>query len=532
MKYILCIGILLLAACGKPESGRHFSLTSPKPVKLGLNTVASEAVTSPHRYEGLTSGRTISLQIGNTSARPITLTLEGAETPSLDLPPGRWTHLETRLTAADLNLSWPSGELRVGRLFQQGSGDKRPNVMLVSIDTLRADHFNAERMPQTFGLMSRGLIFDHAYTPTPWTLPAHVSMLTGQYPAGHGVRLPNQQIPAQLTTLGEAFQSAGYDTLAVTEGNYVSGTFGFYRGFSRFLENAPSMLDRDPTSISKLEANLEILREQLDPLPRTPKFVFFHTYEVHCPYLPRGGLTDDQGLGHTQWLLDNDGKFSDQETYDRLAALYAGEVAWLDRKLAPLLEELLATGNWIIALTSDHGEEFGEHGGLLHADTLYEETTRIPLAMAGPGIAPGRDDRSASLVDLPDTLAALTGLTPPETWRGRNLMDPARKDKALFAESFFFGPQIPVEDPRILSVWLSRDKLIQTRNFNNIRAELYDLAADPGETTNLQSEQQEKRDALFLFLERYLSGKTLDPGVIEGLSPEQIETMRSLGYIE
>ena len=528
---LLLMGLILLVACSK-EPGRHLPLTTAEPLKLGLTTVSSQIIDSPHTYTDLTSGRTAMVQLGNPGPTPVTVLLEGAKTQSITLPPGSWTHLRAPLTAETLSLTWPGGPLRTGSLYLQGTQQTQPNVLLVSVDTLRADHFNAEHMPETFAVMSQGQLFDRAYTPTPWTLPAHVSLLTGQYPARHGVRLPDQQIPPEITTLAEVFSDAGYTTLAVTEGNYVSGTFGFTQGFGQFTENAPSMLDRNPASISKLEANLGHLLKGMAALNNTPRFVFLHTYEVHCPYLPRNGLTDTAGMGQTQWLLDNDGKPLEPGAYQTLAQLYKGEVAWLDRQLAPLLKELLATGRWIIALTSDHGEEFGEHGGLLHADTLYEETTHIPMALAGPGIPTGRTDHLVSLVDLPGTLLHLAGLTQPESWQSRNIMDPAMPQAGLFAESFYFGPQIPTEDPRIAAVWLARDKLIQTRNFDQLQAELYQLAGDPAEQHNQQQNQQQRRDTLYLLLTRYLSGKSLDATAIGELTPEQIETMRSLGYIK
>jgi len=529
---VITIGLLLLLtlACDRPE-GETITPPDATWTKLARTWVAGTEATGAKTLTGLRRGARIATSFGNPGGEPVTLRLDGFEPAELTLPPYRWTHVRGRAKAVPIEARWSGGPVLFGPVHQAGERDQ-PSVLLVSIDTLRADMLDPEYMPQLAALAQQGRRFTLARTPTPWTLPAHVSLLTGQYPNRHGVRLPDQKIPAGVVTLAEAMTAAGYHALAVTEGNYVSATFGFTRGFAEFHENPPSLLDQDPMSVSKLASSLALLRDRVTALTGMSRFAFFHTYEVHCPYLPRAGLSDPEGLGGTQWLLDNDGRFSDAETYAAIRALYRGEVAYTDEVLTPFLEELVAGGDWIVVVTSDHGEEFGEHGGLLHADTLYEETMRVPLVMIGPGIEPGIDEAPVSIVDVATTLARLVGIAKPERWQGRDLMDPNRPELPIFGETHFLGPHIPAEDPRLAGVWQGTDKLIQTRSFGRFDAELYDLAVDPGEQTNRQATDRVRRDALFIFLTRYLEGRALEATAIEGLSPEQIETMRSLGYIK
>jgi len=412
--------------------------------------------------------------------------------------------------------------------------DKVPNLLLISVDTLRADHFDSVHMPRTFALFSKGLVLDDVYSPTSWTLPAHSSLLSGLYPAIHGVRTPDQKLAESTLTLAEHLREIGYYTAAFTEGNYVSASFGLDQGFLHYQENPPLILGNKAEEVSKLEGTLAALRDHRRQLGSMPQFIFLHTYEVHCPYVPRNGLTDEEGIGNTQWLLDHHGKDLSEAQLMKLKALYAGEVAYTDGLLADLIEELLAEGSWLVALTSDHGEEFGEHGGLLHASTVYEETTHIPLGIVGAGVSPEAliPSTPASIVDIPVTLLNLLALPVPDSFKGRNLLVPQTEPRAVFAESFYFGVHIESKDPMVSGIWHQQNKLIHTRNFGKSEIALYDLAQDPGETNNLQQDQVRERNALFAQLKAYMALKGSDAEKVDNLSAEQIEAMRSLGYIK
>ena len=530
--FLFAAGLLLLSHCGQ-QPGQSLLVEGGQPLRLGTVTVPGVEVQSPYVLQ-VEPGRPFILNLAHGGQTPIQVAISGAEQESATLVPGEWNEIKGRTKASQLRLTWAQGSLWMSHLYQgPAKKTKKPNLLLISIDTLRADHFNADTMPETFRLFQQGVVFGDIHTPTPWTLPAHASLLSGQYPARHGIRQPNEKLPEEAVTLAEVFRDSGYYTWALTEGNYVSAVFGLDQGFHRYMENPPAILGENPESVSKLAANVVTLEEELKRHRDTPRFVFFHTYEVHCPYFPRGGLDDEKGLGQTQWLLDHDGEELDPESVQKLKALYAEEVRYTDHLLAPLLEKLIETGEWMVVLTSDHGEEFGEHGGLLHADTLYEETTKIPLALVGAGIPKrGLVNRSGSLVDVATTLADLFSITPPPQWQGRSLMEPLEAEYPVFSESFFLGHHRPAQDPRLLAVWMKGDKLIQNQNFGKVTAELYELKADPLEQHNLQGDQVEKRDALFQFIQAYGRGKSLPTEQIEGLTEAQLETMRSLGYIQ
>ncbi|CAM2007091.1 sulfatase [Acanthopleuribacter pedis] len=482
------------------------------------------------------AGRQAWLLVGNGSEEARTVSVTGAQPASVTLPPKQWQVVALQTERASLQMDWPAGELYFGDLYVLPEQAKDAhNILLISVDTLRADRFEAATMPGLTAFYEKGLRFERAYTTAPWTLPAHASMLTGYTPARHGVREPEQYLSRETTTLAERLQLQGYFTVGLTEGNYMAEVFGLAQGFHLYYEDPPFMMEQDPSRASRFQANLDrldaVLAEHED---KAPMFVFLHTYEVHCPYLPHDGLSDPDNLGGTRWLLDNEFGDLTDEHLAHLIKLYDGEVAYTDRLLTPLVERLAAKGNWTIILTSDHGEEFGEHGGLLHADTLYEEVTRVPLALIGRGVTEkGRTNDPVSIVDIAPTILNLVGAPADEQSEGRDLLAlPRATTRSLFAESYFFGPHVPAEDPRLTAVWKAHDKLIQKRNHGQFTAELYALNADPAEQKNLSEEDIKKRDALFLFLQDYLAGKAFKAGRLESLSEEQLEVMRSLGYTE
>lgn len=531
MKYrcrMATILVLFSLSCSPPSKVPE-SIESFENVSLGGVTVPAQLLTEPFTLRLPRAGKTI-LEFGNASGEQMSVGVKGRTSNRWNLPPGQWTRVIGEFKE-ETALTWGFGELHLGSVYQVPKRHALPNILLLSIDTLRADRFNAQTMPQLTALFAEGRIYQNAYSPAPWTLPAHASMLTGQYPAHHGVRKSDAKLSPDVVTLAEVLNGEGFYTWAVTEGNFVSARYGLSQGFYRYLEQAPKMMEREVGEISKLAANLEIAREGVRSLKDVPQFLFFHTYEVHCPYVPRDGLLDPEGLGGTQWLLDNDGKPLSHEVYRQIEKLYDGEVAYTDALLAPFLRELVESGNWLIILTSDHGDEFGEHGGLLHGDSLYNEAVQVPLAIVGAGVDPGRVETACSLVDIAPSILQVLGVAVPDSWQGHTLMG-SIIERPVFSESFFWGVHIPVEDARILSVISQQKKLIQSQNFGQIQAELYFLDQDPLEKRNRQAEELGIRDALFPYLEAYLANKSLTPEQVEALTPEQLEALRALGYVE
>lgn len=444
MRFLIAAMALLLGLshCGR-DPGRTLHFDGATTLKLNNQACRGKMISSPYELEA-PAGVEMVLDLANPGATTVDLQL--GDVGRFTIESADWAHFSFTARKSPITLSWEGPDLFLGEPYLKPQEQKPlPNVLLLSIDTLRHDYFTPEHMPLTHALFEKGMIFQNIRTPAPWTLPAHASLFTSLYPASHGVRMPNEKLSASLPTLPGVFQDQGYYTLAFTEGNYVSATFGLNHGFHRFIEDPPAMMALDPTVVSRLAANLDRFRTELDS-PHSPLFVFFHTYEVHCPYLPRNNMTDPSGKGGTDWLLNNDGKELDQETLEHLRQLYQAEVAYTDSLLGPFLAELLERGNWVVALVSDHGDEFGEHGGLLHADNLYEEAVRVPFALAGWGVEPGHQEVSGSLVDAPSTILGLLNFPAPDSWQGRDLQRD-HSSRMVFSESFFFGVHLPSKIP-------------------------------------------------------------------------------------
>lgn len=458
------------------------------------------------------------------------LTVRGAG-EERSVPPGVPVIWVAPRPSRGVNLS-ADGPLWIGEPRALPSGSSQ---LLFSVDTLRADVLTPEHAPQLLSAFSEGWVLDDLYSSAPWTLPAHASLLFSRFPAEHGARLPDQRVSADPPSLAQEMARLGYITLAVVEGNYVSARHGLDLGFDCFLERPPNIASHDPREASVLEANLTWLRTLVQSQGSAKVFLFWHTYEIHCPYLPRGAGSDPMGLGRTNSLLALESAKAgplgaspaalSEENCRQLRQLYLGELTYLDSQAGPFLAQL--PKDWLVALVSDHGEEFCEHGGLLHADTLYEEVMRVPLLLRGPGLPP-QPGPSRSLLDIAPTLLALQGEPAPASWQGHSLT--GQESTPLLMESFFLGPHIPAEDPSLLGFRRNSDKLIQLRNFGRYQAELYDLAADPGERNNLASERVALRDRLFQILEAYAQrhkvGESSAP-----LTPEERQLLESLGYL-
>ncbi len=328
--------------------------------------------------------------------------------------------------------------------------------ILVSIDTLRADHVGAYGYAQATtpfldSLAARGVLFERAYSPIPATLPAHLSMFTGLYPGEHGVHPPSGVLSPAIPTLPEAFRAAGFRTAGHSEGGFVMGGYGFARGFEEWTDSEYSSdadVDRTFGRGAEFLARLA---------PDEPFFLFLHTYSVHDPYAPPGGpgafWSGPPPAGAFEPNGENLASFNrgrlaaDAPAADYYRALYDASIRYVDGALERLfgeLDRLGLAGETTVVVTSDHGEEFLEHGRLAHTQ-LYPECLHVPLVVVPPDAGPAvRVPALVQLVDLPATLAALAGIAPPTAGAGRNLLPlvaaPATSlDRDAYAEDEMLG---------------------------------------------------------------------------------------------
>lgn len=428
--------------------------------------------------------------------------------------------------------------------------DDRPTgFILISIDTLRADRLGAygyehDTSPFFDELAAGGTLFERAIVQLPGTLPSHMSIFTGLYPAEHGVYPPDSVLAAEIPTLPEVFRAAGYRTAGFTEGGYVAGHYGFERGFETFR----AVNTGKPGAAGR---TFDLVRDWIDTLePGDKFFLFVHTYEVHDPYLPMEGF--DEGL----WPADppetweptganltaaSVGKLPvTPEVVRYFSALYDAGIRYVDEVLRDFMEHLRAAdlGNdTTVVITSDHGEEFFEHGSFVHRQ-IYNETLHVPLLVRRLGQRRGaRVSRLVESVDIAPTLLELAGLEDRMAPSGSSLVPLlGGDDTASASEAFAEGMSVPTRTIyRHTDSGLYQYLLTPGRPTNGQpslpRRELYRLDDDPLQQENLAP----RRSALVRELEAALEGYQWEAKARAGqeeLSDEQVERLKALGYLQ
>lgn len=426
---------------------------------------------------------------------------------------------------------------------------RAPNVVLISIDTLRPDRLSSyghqrQTSPTIDRLARRGSRFANAFSTAPWTLPAHASMLSGRYPSSLTSRAANGKLYLAVPMLSSMLKKAGYTTGAVTGGGYVSASYGADEGFDFFVDT------EDPRAATKWLAELP---------PDSPYFLFFHTYVAHTPYrddryaknLDPGRLKGiyEKGWGPLHLRVSRGETQPTEQERAYLLALYDGGVARADEYVDQILSaayEVQTDRDTVVILTSDHGEEFWEHTGrgAYHGHTLYAELTRIPLIWVDPALPspPSAISAPVSLVDIVPTLAARIGFGSGETFDGENLLPLLSGtewtvQRALFAEATKHGP------PR-RSVRTRDGKLIFTDGTTQLgegsRAPVPVLAPtevyaieDTQETANIAESHGPLRNELLELLHtRPALESSADAVASPVLDSTTREKLRALGYLD
>jgi choline-sulfatase len=411
----------------------------------------------------------------------------------------------------------------------------RPDLLLVTIDTLRADRVGRGLTPTLDALAARGVQFTQARAAAPLTLPSHVSMLTGALPPTHGVRENGTQVfTGTPPPVARQLKNAGYRTAAFVGAYVLDRRFGLADGFDQYDDQ----IARDPTAVLRLEAE----RPANEVVDRAARWL--RVRPASDPGRPGVGSGSDQGRtrvgsgsdqgrpgvgpgsdpGRTGVGLDSDPIFMWVHLYDPHAP-YAGsydqEVTFADAQVGRLLQEWRTAGrDPIVIIAGDHGESLGDHGERTHGLLLYEAALRVPLIVAGPGIFPARRPEPVSLVDIAPTL-----LTLGRSHRSdRSLIDPASTpdgSREIYSETEY--PRVAGWSP-VYALVQDRWKLIVSRG-----SELYDLATDPNESMNVSAMRQPLVSAMAARLEALRSSSASAPR--HSASPDVAERLRALGYV-
>lgn len=337
-----------------------------------------------------------------------------------------------------------------------------PDVVLVTLDTTRADRIGAygyaKGHTETMdALAAAGLRFQNAYSPLPLTIPAHATMMTGLLPYHHRIRSNGDNVlDPSFTTLAEHLHTAGYSTAASIAAFVTTRQWGFNQGFDAYYDSMPEADEKKDKNYWHTERSGDlVVDDALNWLAGQPEdkpvFLWVHLYDAHFPYVPREPYAT--------------------ENKDRP---YDGELAFVDDQIQRLVDAF-ANRKVLWALIGDHGEGLGEHQEITHGMFTYNATQHVPFILSGEGVSPGVYEKPVSAADLTPTLLRTLGLPVPEGLDG--VAQPGG-EATPYAESYQLSDRFKIAPHRM--VVSGSLKLIDTP-----RPELYDLATDPGERTNL-----------------------------------------------
>jgi arylsulfatase A-like enzyme len=444
------------------------------------------------------------------------------------------------------------------------SAPSLPSIVLISFDTCRADVFGVlsgdrpSLTPHLDAFAADAVIFENAFVQIPHTLPSHMSLFTSVYPDVHGVKHDFDPLPPSLTTLPEILHENGFRTVGLVTSEWLKADFGFGRGFDEYRRLRHGLTYAGRVNAAALDPGT------LSAAADSSLFLFLHYYDLHSDF--------DVGFAHNKFPyysppayrahldVSADGReFCDQEQncntryliassreghelarseLETIHGLYRAAVPYLDAQMGSFFDNLkrrdLYDGS-LIVITSDHGEEFREHGRLIHSQP-YDETIHVPLFVKFPHSwkAGTRISDVVETVDIAPTLLDHLGIEPPESFQGESLM-----------------PLIEGRPGRHKHTAVSQDTIVETRyglrtdraklitDVKSSRRELYDLRADPGETVNVADRRAELASELEARLKRQMRANrllarrlTTDRGSRrEVLSAEERERLKALGYL-
>jgi arylsulfatase A-like enzyme len=478
--------------------------------------------------------------------------------------------LHPLLAAGDIN----SAAL-APRTGSVSAGATRPNIVLIVIDTLRADHlpiygYSRETAPVLGDLARRSAIFTRMYAQSASTKPSIATMFSSVYPSVHNVHDTHDFVSDSLTVLAEVLRAAGYRTFGVSANTNVSPTFGYSQGFEEFrvwkTESAlrltsmgrvleeilgstrlARLLGERREIVPRAEMITELTLDWVSRNARGPLFLYTHYIDPHFPYrapAPYGARFDHRRQaplragGVDPLLLLAPG--NDRDRVARTLDQYDGEISYADHHVGRLLEGLRKRGvldDAIVIVTADHGEEFFEHGKDGHGKSAYEEVLRVPFLVHWPArIAPATIEQPAGLIDVMPTLLALLGIETQADMQGISLAPALLQSPDPPAGRRLFA-QVVSGSFTLEMVFDGRHKLIRhVRGPREGEEELYDLARDPLERTNVAAQLSAARTALREDLQGFNTfvrqGGRVAAERLKTLDRATERALRSLGYIK
>jgi arylsulfatase A-like enzyme len=440
---------------------------------------------------------------------------------------------------------------------------KRPNIILVSIDTLRADHlgiygYARQTSPALDSLAQDGAVFLNTFATSAWTLPSHASMLTSLFGFNHQIYYNDERIGTSLVTLADVLRQNRFFCAAFTGGVYVGSRYGFSKGFDSFSER-----EGDFSVPDSAERVRRAVTEWIGQNQDKNFFLFLHTYQPHSPYDCPAPFSSEF-LGHDSklqkvnildYLGGKEGTFkplSEEERRDFIG-LYDGEIRYTDERLIkPLLSRLKQLDLYdrtMVIVTSDHGEEFFDHGGWEHGHTLYNELLKVPLVIKFPDskFRGKRIESIISLVDVMPTILEEMGIDDKNLGLDGRSLQPLLKGESREDRVFFADRKSHVTDTNTsqrITLNEGRMKLILNKVFSlqeltfyrypppmTPPVELYDLREDPAEKKNIADKNTDLARRLAARVDGLFKNARPRQPAKTRITKELEDQLRALGYI-
>ena len=428
-------------------------------------------------------------------------------------------------------------------------------IILISLDTLRADHlgiygYHRDTSPHIDAFAKESIVFECAVVQSPWTLPSQMSIMTSLYPSSHGVKNRNQRLAEKHVTLAELLRDGGYQTAAFADGAFMKGLYGFKQGFGIY--------DGDQwIGIARIlpKAKKWLAKNKSDPF-----FLFIHCYDIHDPYTPPPPYNrifhDFTYTGHFHPSTKNMQaaawkglKLSDEDLH-HIKALYDGSIRYTDEKIGEFLSYLQDTGlkdNTLIIITSDHGEEFKEHGSFLHWKLYFRPNLHVPLIMRIPHY-PEKEFRINELVqsiDILPTILDIAELPSHPKAQGRSLLPLIKRRKTILHrspwrifypfsedEKISFAEHKEIKGKRRHDYSVIKDRYQLIYNFKSKSFQLFDLKNDPLAQINIAQGNDDIVERLFLQLNEFHGVTPSYKAPTFTLDEQTRDQLKALGYID
>ncbi len=436
------------------------------------------------------------------------------------------------------------------------------NVILIVVDSLRADHLNTygyvpETSPNIDKFAQNAIVFENHISQCSWTLPSHATMFLGQNPSAHGVDHNFERIREDATTFPYVLQQAGFKTRGMSHAPLLEKSYGLQRGFDVYDDSLSTERKWKSWRVVTNNGMLKRAVTALDDVQQDPFMMFVHLWDVHYDYNPRHPYDDyfdpeySGNLNTFHWVYnDKVRKRISNRDKQYVISQYDGEIAWTDHYLGrffQILEERGLMDNSVVILTADHGEEFFEHGLTCHNHSNFLELVHVPFIVHVPGLEEQvRVPCRTAMVDLFPTALEFADVPPPEgvELQGRSLLELVRDDttcdpeRPILTETVWSKHHVSLKTKKGYEIGMYRGDYMVSRRLSKPTSDwLFDLSTDPGQLHNLAEDEPE----LFEYLSEIMHQQAVENSRIHGeagqgrhkkIDRKSMDTLQSLGYVE